>query len=309
MARMVLLKAVSVFVLLIEAVIVFGDFNYCQYGEDHVACNPTQKPSECDQSNSVSLILSPNFYTERHNHFRNLVARGDLVVTHKIPAAHRMSKIEHNKELEFLARLNVDKCIVERDVNFRTAHFEYPGQNLISKHSPNGNSDDSQVEMEITALIRDWYNEHLHTELDNQNQHVCLKTKTEGTAIDNFKNMMRDKAKYVGCAARKFFKDGKYHIYLVCNYSYGEVPDQVYAAKKHDQKAGHGCIKGLDQYYKSLCDEKELVEAIPEGQNAFLQFYNRLNGRVFSSYHDAILSGEPFTIKNEYIPAHPCPVV
>lgn len=281
--------------------------DYCQYGQNHVACDWHRKPrNKCNVSNNGGLVRwsskDRQLIEDLHNHYRNQVAGRKVK---NFPGAHRMLKMKYDKELEYLAILNVRKCIIRHDANFVTARFRYPGQNWAAMFNSAAHIGKKNG---IKGSIKMWFDEYRYAALiPNQQNHVCFKNTNMNKQIGHFTEIMRDKAKRVGCAAMKYYKWPYYTFYMVCNYSYGNMNrEEVYEAKKRGKSVGQGCKKGRDYRFKNLCNAQEEVRPIPAKGVKTVTYLNNHN-QEFRSLREAQRSPSGYITRTTITPVQQCP--
>ena len=97
--------------------------------------------------------------------------------------------------------------------------------------------------------------ERWHKEAEKTSKHHLSKL-NGGSNIGHFTQLVNDRACKIGCAVTLWTEKKKYHFYVVCNYSFGNlVESSAYQVK------GDKCQKGYHPDHKHLChpDEAQII--------------------------------------------------
>ncbi|XP_055607820.1 antigen 5 like allergen Cul n 1-like [Uranotaenia lowii] len=235
----------------------FEATNYCEPSlcdddETHVACDAGSEleKSSCKvipvESAEQSLIV------KLHNEFRNKVATGKQEYPGGFyPEAARMTTMQWDDDLAFVAAANARKCEFEHDQCRNSVRYPASGQNIAYSGQSSAKADVSAV---ITKLINKWYGEYK----DANPEYTAEYPKDyEGPAIGHFTQIIADRADRIGCAMVQWTEKPWVKFYLVCNYARTNVIEKaIYVAGD----VASECTTGTNSDYPGLCSEEEPVD-------------------------------------------------
>lgn len=220
---------------------------YCA-GMEHIACVPNSFPTNklCRNvtlipmdSRSISLIV------HLHNLYRNSIASGDIK---KFPKAKKMSVMEWDDNLQFLAEKHVPHCTFQHDQCRATPRFPLSGQNIFFQgtlgHIPNATD-------AIEQGLLGWFEEYR----DAKSSLVDRLT-LDQEKVFHFTVMVSDQNSRVGCAMIQYLWPEKENLLdafmLTCNYEFTNILNgPIY--QKGSPCSGCGAL-GCSSTYKALCN-------------------------------------------------------
>ncbi|XP_055610559.1 venom allergen 3-like [Uranotaenia lowii] len=230
----------------------YCDALLCRPGRPHVACNadpgfgnPTGQSITLDSAKQ-SLIV------KLHNEMRNKIATGKQDYADGFyPTAARMTTIQWDDDLAFVAAANARKCVFGHDKCRNTPKFPASGQNIAYWGFSGG---DLNVDETITKLVNMWYGEYKDANPEYTKQYP---SGYSGPAIGHFTQIVQDLSDRVGCSLVQWTEDPWTKLYLVCNYARTNVIGQpVYTPGN----VASSCTTGTNSDYPGLCSTKEVVQ-------------------------------------------------
>ncbi|XP_055610139.1 antigen 5 like allergen Cul n 1-like isoform X2 [Uranotaenia lowii] len=251
---MKLLLAVS---LLVAVVSSYQPSDYCdpalcRFGSTHVACNaklefanPTGITIPLDQARQTRIV-------RMHNELRNKIASGKQDYSGGFyPSAARMTTMQWDDELAYIAGFNARRCITGHDKCRATTKYPASGQNLgyykYIKKTPD-------MDKVIDILVNRWYAEYKNA---NVGQIQKYPEGYQGPQIGHFTEFVQDRNDRVGCTLVQWFESPKTVIYLACNYARNNIFGQtVYIAGD----VASQCTSGTNPDYPALCSPNEMVD-------------------------------------------------
>ncbi|XP_030387291.1 allergen Tab y 5.0101 [Scaptodrosophila lebanonensis] len=232
--------------------------NYCDpslcEGHPHVACNAElyNYGSKCEISAQLLNLKrdTEQFIVDKLNEFRNQVARGGFQGF--LPASH-MPALSWDKELAYLARLNVQKCSLVFDKCRNTMSSRDVGQSIAYK-GLKGNL--PLLEDIISDQLLMWFNENSGASMMDI---LKYRGHNVGKPKDNFLQMILQDNEKVGCAVLQQSKNDWMQTYITCNYDHSPVANKpIYETSP---TAADHCPDGQSRKFQFLCstldNEKE----------------------------------------------------
>ncbi|XP_055610288.1 antigen 5 like allergen Cul n 1-like [Uranotaenia lowii] len=222
----------------------------CRKGSSHVACNANPGYGKPDaytipfDSDKQAMIV------QLHNEMRNKIALGKQNYTKGFyPTAARMTTMQWDDELAFIAAANARKCVFKHDQCRNTVKYPISGQN-IGIFGYGGTRDPDVL---ITKLFNMWYAEYKHA-----NPEITKKYPKgyKGPVIGHFTQVVQDRADRIGCAVTHWTDKPYNKLYLVCNYARVNVVGQpVYTPGD----VGSQCTTGTNSEFPGLCSPDEVI--------------------------------------------------
>ncbi|EDW68236.2 uncharacterized protein [Drosophila virilis] len=223
--------------------------NYCAVSlcpnNKHVACgmNPDSFDETCSIDAEVISMTSKlrAFLIKRINTVRNMVARGGF---NGFSSAANMSTVEWDKELAFLAEMNVRNCYLHYDACRNTDSFKNVGQTVAYRGYRGTIPDLDDI---LYTQLQLWFNEE-----QNVTMHDIAKYKNPyGNPRLNFMQLVHDNVHSVGCAALQQSNNGWLQTFLTCNFDQAPVVGQpVYVQSLHPAES---CKSGKNPSFVNLC--------------------------------------------------------
>ncbi|XP_055604859.1 antigen 5 like allergen Cul n 1-like [Uranotaenia lowii] len=231
----------------------FCDPALCADGETHVACKanpgfgkPSGKTIPLDSAKQLLIVKT-------HNELRNKIATGKQNYTGGFyPEAARMTTIQWDDDLAFIAAANARKCVFNHDTCHNTASYPLAGQNIAFYRYSDGSA---KMETVLPSLIEKWYAEYKDCKPAYTKEYP---DGYKGPVIGHFTQIVGDRSDRVGCAVVQWTeKARRTFIYLVCNYARGNlIGVPVYTPGK----VASQCTTGTNKNYPGLCSTEESVE-------------------------------------------------
>ncbi|KFB52961.1 hypothetical protein ZHAS_00021287 [Anopheles sinensis] len=151
-------------------------------------------------------------------------------------AAARMRMLTWDEELAAQAGNKARTCELSFDACRNTAKYPNVGQ-VVSKFAPIDPADKSGT---ISGFFYS----------------VPFISDVQTASIDDWGNVLSDKAVAIGCAAEQFSEDGSIRQLWVCNISAATtVGQRIYASGS----GGDGCTTGTDDTLAGLCTASEPI--------------------------------------------------
>ncbi|XP_017109001.2 venom allergen-1 [Drosophila bipectinata] len=228
-----------IFLLEFSQAIDFCKIASCQ-GTEHLGCNNTMMfDKRCLRFNSlVNIGKFRRYLLTMHNKYREDVASGSLEY---LPPAQRMPELMWEPYLAVLAEYHLKTCLEDLPGQpcVATDDFPDPKSNYAADIYPRPQLPESNVR-QMTILTEEWMDE-IYDLRD-------ISCESAGYAI---RNIINDKAAYMGCAAGKDYDLRNIHFALVCYYSAG-APEgsSLYDAGKFNASS---CPHGPSGAYPNLC--------------------------------------------------------
>ncbi|XP_055601755.1 antigen 5 like allergen Cul n 1-like [Uranotaenia lowii] len=231
---------------------IYCDPALCGEGETHVACKanpgfgkPSGKTIALDSAKR-SLII------KTHNELRNKIATGKQDYPGGFyPEAARMTTIQWDDDLAFIAAANARKCVFAHDECRNTVKYPISGQN-IAYYGYSGGS--AKMETVLPFLIEKWYAEYNDCKSEYIKEYP---SGYQGPVIGHFTQVVGDRSDRVGCAVVQWTEKPWTKIYLVCNYARTNlIGEPVYTPGK----VASQCTTGTNKNYPGLCSTDESVE-------------------------------------------------
>ncbi|XP_055611192.1 antigen 5 like allergen Cul n 1-like [Uranotaenia lowii] len=230
----------------------YCDSSLCRSGITHVACdadpdfaNPTGKTIPLDSARKATIV-------KLHNLLRDKIASGKQDYPGGFyPAAARMTTMQWDDELAYVAAANARKCVFAHDKCRNTPKYPASGQNLGLWGFTRGKPNYDKI---IDTLVNLWYKEYKDANPDYIQEYP---QGYRGPAIGHFTAFVQDRSDRVGCALVQWVDKPKTKIYLVCNYARTNVIGQtVYVAGD----VASQCTTGTNPDYPALCSPSETVD-------------------------------------------------
>lgn len=150
--------------------------------------------------------------------------------------------------LATLAGYNARDCVFKHDDCRNTHAYKNAGQNIALEEQ-------SDQYMENTAAIQksidEWFNEYTKCPPS------VIESYQTGTSVyGHFTQIVQDKSDRIGCAGVRYFQNGWYNTYIVCDYSATNLLGQpVYATGQQCSK----CTGKCGSNYPGLCTSSNEV--------------------------------------------------
>lgn len=234
--------------------------DYCDPKVCTVPPNPTYPNIGCGASDS----LGPNcpsdakyikftdehkkIILDTHNKLRNKIAGGEQ---NGFSTAAAMTTMKWNDEFEYLASVNVRRCIYEHDQCRNIDGIQFAGQNLYTFGTTGSLPDPKEI---VRNAVNYWY-----TEVANATQADIDQCCNSPYVIGHFTQIVVDKASMVGCGLVIFTKasNNAKTVIMACDYSRTNLVTQpIY----NSGAPASGCKSGKNSNYPNLCSEKEEVD-------------------------------------------------
>ncbi|KAH8313833.1 hypothetical protein KR067_012424, partial [Drosophila pandora] len=237
----------------------------CPHGHLHVACNASMTITHrlCELDADIVPINErlQHFIVTIFNTLRNDVSKGGL---NGLSPAARMSSVQWDPDLAYLAEFNVRNCHLSHDECRNTKKFPHAGQ-TVAYRAFKGNIPD------LEDIIKDcfglWLNENLNVHIADILKFKGFKNKPP---MYNFLQLMLENNDHFGCAILQQTHNGWFQTYLTCNFAVALVKGKhIYTTS---QLAGTGCKTGSHSIFHNLCspDEKYDTE-VPKADFAYLR--------------------------------------
>ncbi|XP_055611191.1 antigen 5 like allergen Cul n 1-like [Uranotaenia lowii] len=230
----------------------YCDPSLCDPGSTHIACN-----AKLEFANPTGITIPLNDtrkarILQLHNQLRNKIASGKQDYPGGFyPTAARMTTMQWDEELAYIAGFNARRCITGHDKCRETSKYPASGQNLAYYKYIKGSPDIDKV---IDILVNRWYSEykdanvgHIHKYPENY----------QGPKIGHFTEFVQDRNDRIGCTLVQWLEKPKTVIYLACNYARTNIigqPAYITGA------VASQCTTGTNSEYPALCSPKELVD-------------------------------------------------
>ncbi|XP_031626612.1 antigen 5 like allergen Cul n 1-like [Contarinia nasturtii] len=242
--------------------------DYCQLSCNNIqniGCNnPLSKGGWGSDCKNPELLKMTSDYKEAlvdiHNKYRNMQASGQIK---NYEPAVRMAKMRWDADLEYLAELNIRRCIYGHDKCRDTQKYRSAGQNIAERWTTDLNWDRNFTTKDLTDLAFGWFDENKDGQhygwMDLINKLEEKDFDNSGPDVGHFTQWVQEKAEAIGCAAAftKMTVEGKetQAVLFACNYSYGNmIGSPVYVAGSKASK----CKTGADKTYPGLCSINEV---------------------------------------------------
>ncbi|XP_067635236.1 antigen 5 like allergen Cul n 1-like [Eurosta solidaginis] len=228
----------------------YCDKQLCNFGYKHVACGHNGRFAADCPSDAQLVDAKPykDLFLKEVNSRRNQIAGSNLS---GYESAKRMATMKWDKELSYLASLNVKQCKMAHDKCHTTTKYMTPGQNLyiyMASGSPGKNLGDI-----ISKAISAWWSENKEGNMRllksiNYNDPAYFK-------IGHFTVLATDDNNAMGCAVASYSKNNFKYTLIACNFAKMHMPgNSVYEVGK----PASGCRKGRNPQHKNLCSVKEV---------------------------------------------------
>jgi hypothetical protein len=215
----------------------------------HIGCNADKNLGPSCPSDAKYIQLTAEhkkIILEEHNKLRNNIAGGGQ---NGFNTASRMSTLKWNDEFEYLASVNVRRCLYQHDQCHNINGIKFAGQNLYTMGT-SGNLPD--VKSMVASAIKNWY-----SEVVNATQANIDKCCNSQYTIGHFTQVVSDLANEVGCGLVTYTQNGFKNVEMACDYSRTNLPNQ--SVYKSGAPASE-CKTGKNPKYPNLCSEKEMPD-------------------------------------------------
>ncbi|XP_064550228.1 tabinhibitin 3 [Drosophila montana] len=227
----------------------YCDVRLCPANLKHVACG--MNPYSFDETCSIDaeVIAMTNkirvFIIKRMNALRNMVAKGGF---NGFSAAANMSTVVWDRELAFLAEMNVRNCYLHYDPCRNTDNFKNVGQTVAYRGFRGSIPDLDDI---LYTQLQLWFIEEKNATMND----IAQYRNPYGNPWLNFMHLVHDKVQKVGCAVLQQSINGWLQTFFTCNYDHAPVVGQpVY---HQSLNPGESCKSGTNPTYASLCSVKE----------------------------------------------------
>lgn len=251
-------KVVPIFIVIALASIV-SSTDYCDPQVCTIPPNPTFPNIGCKATNKLGSNCPPDakyikftdehkkIILDEHNKLRNKIAGGGQ---NGFNSASRMSTLRWNDEFEFLASVNVRRCIYGHDKCRNIDGIQFAGQNLYTFAGTGSLPDPKQI---VKDGVQFWY-----SEVENATQANIDKCCDSQYTIGHFTQVVSDLADQVGCGLVQFKDANKWNkIIFACDYSRTNLVTQnIYMSGP----TASDCKSGTNPSYPNLCSESEKVD-------------------------------------------------
>lgn len=207
---------------------VVGQVNWCQVqsqycnGQQHIACSTNTFPTSTTCLNVKVLPMNStlkNLILNRHNEYRQQIASGS---NSKFPKAQKMTVMQWDDTLQFLAETHVAHCTFQHDQCRATPNYPYSGQNLYYTATSAQYSSASNA---ISNGLSSWFDEWKVAPAAIVNQ-----LQWSMSAAFHFSVMVNDRNNRVGCGLLQYqYYSGRTLMnafMLTCNYQYTNMIGQ-----------------------------------------------------------------------------------
>ncbi|XP_068146739.1 uncharacterized protein [Drosophila tropicalis] len=224
----------------------------CPKGK-HVACENNIKSYGKNCTIDAELLEPPQKLRDgivlRMNELRNQLAGGGFS---GFTPADRMATIQWDFELAHLAKFNVLKCVLKRDICSNTLKFGHVGQTVsyrgYRKKIP-------RLDKIVLKQINTWFKER---EKSSMNDIFKYKGPFHGKFKQNFFQIAVGKNDRIGCALLQQTQHGWLQTFLTCNYGYSPViGKEVY---RSGGVAASMCQTGKNPSFPNLCSIDEVYK-------------------------------------------------
>lgn len=183
----------------------------------HIACpvnNNFPTTTSCFNVELVPMTSSlKGFILNRHNEYRQQIASGS---NSEFPEAQKMTVMQWDDTLQFLAETHVSHCTFQHDDCRATPDFPYSGQNLYYTATSGTNTNATAA---AEKGLKSWFEEWKVADPD-----IVDSIEWEMWAAFHFSIMVHDQNNYVGCGLLKYsYMSGSTQMnsfMLTCNYEY-----------------------------------------------------------------------------------------
>lgn len=250
--------SLTISVFLAVSVALVSSTDYCDPQVCTVPPNPTFPNIGCGATNDLGPGCPANamyvkftdehkkIILDTHNKLRNNIAGGGQ---NGFNTASRMSTMRWNDEFEFLASVNVRRCIYGHDQCRNIDGIQFAGQNLYSFGTTGSLPDTNQI---VSDAVNFWY-----SEVANATQADIDKCCDSPYTIGHFTQVVSDLADQVGCGLITFTKSGAKTLIMACDYSRSNLVTQpIYQSGA----AASECKSGKNTQFPNLCSQNEKVD-------------------------------------------------
>ncbi|XP_055911139.1 antigen 5 like allergen Cul n 1-like [Eupeodes corollae] len=229
----------------------------------HIGCHNNGSLSlACGNAQMVDMNQRRiNLILDLHNAARNRIAIGMLPGYKPASAMH---VVKWDKELEYLASLNVRTCRFEHDSCRNTDRFSFSGQNIgyLWQTIPI-----RAISRRIKLIVGKWFFEYPDA---GQEFIEAYTSHPEGKIIGHFTQMVSDRVKRVGCAAIRYTStetNFEYKFLMTCNYDFSNLNQgRVYASGT----PASNCPRRKSGRYEGLCDwDEDYLDSSEESNEIF----------------------------------------
>lgn len=185
---------------------------------------------------------------DEHNKLRNKIAGGGQS---GFNTASRMSTMKWNDEFEFLASVNVRRCVYDHDQCRNIDGIQFAGQNLYTFAGTGSLPDTKQI---VKDAVNFWY-----AEVENATQANIDRCCESQYVVGHFTQVVNDLSDQLGCGLVQYKDEKKWNtIIMACDYS------RTNLGKQTIYKSGppaSDCKTGTNSNFPNLCSKKEKPDA------------------------------------------------
>lgn len=207
---------------------VVAQTNWCQVqsqycgGSQHIACEPNSFPTstECDNVRLLPMNSTlKNLILNKHNAYRQQIASGSNT---KFPSAKKLSVVQWDDTLQFVAEKHVAHCSFQHDQCRATPQYPNSGQNLYYSATAMQYANASQtVEEALAAWFDEW---------EIARSGIVDNLVYNDWEAFHFTVMINDNHNKVGCGLIEYNFDYWGYTFdafmLTCNYGYTNMINQ-----------------------------------------------------------------------------------
>ncbi|XP_001353764.3 venom allergen 3 homolog [Drosophila pseudoobscura] len=208
-------------------------------GMAHLGCNNSMKfdPSCLREHTVVNMEMYRRYLVAMHNMYRQRVAGGEVS---GLPRAQHMPEMVWDIYLALVAEYHLKSCLRElHNLCVATDDFSEPAFSYGEDLQPRSERLTSNMR-QMTFLTEQWLHEV-----------YLLKSINTESAPKAIRNIITDRAAYMGCAAGQSYDNRQVRFVLICYYDWGPPRHQnLYATGHFNERR---CPGGRSSRHTNLC--------------------------------------------------------